>query len=180
VNAMLVATFEKLGFKENELVRTNTSLSVFIGDVIEAKGVMSVKLTIGSKTMATSFLVVGVKGRCLELHLPPLALSYSKNRSGDLVSKPPPDFPFHRAHHCRQPSSGEPCSSNSSQSIPRGPSVPSDSNPTGLPLPTGQIWPGRHRRWHARGFPLLHQWAKRPGRPSPLSRDGLAASVDRA
>jgi hypothetical protein len=92
VNAMLVATFEKLGFKENELVRTNTSLSVFIGDVIEAKGVMSVKLTIGSKTMATSFLVVGVKGRCLELHLPPLALSYSKNRSGDLVSKPPPDF----------------------------------------------------------------------------------------
>jgi hypothetical protein len=39
VNAMTVATFEKLGFKENELVRTTTSISVFTGDVREAKGV---------------------------------------------------------------------------------------------------------------------------------------------
>jgi hypothetical protein len=44
-------------------MKTNTSLCVFTGDVTEAKGVMSVELTIGSKTMATALFVVGVKGR---------------------------------------------------------------------------------------------------------------------
>jgi hypothetical protein len=44
-------------------MKTNTSLCVFTGHVTEAKGVMSVELTIGSKTMATALFVVGVKGR---------------------------------------------------------------------------------------------------------------------
>jgi hypothetical protein len=63
VNVMPVATFDKLGFKEGELMKTNTNLSAFIGDVMEVKGVILVKLTIGRKTMATTFFVVGVKGR---------------------------------------------------------------------------------------------------------------------
>jgi hypothetical protein len=68
VNVMLITTSDKLGFKESELMKTNTSLSAFTGDVMEAKGVMSVELTIGSKTMATAFIVLGVK-RCYNLLL---------------------------------------------------------------------------------------------------------------
>jgi hypothetical protein len=62
VNVMPVNTFDKLGFKESELMRTNTSLFAFMGDMTEAKGVMSIELTIGSKTMATAFFIVCVKG----------------------------------------------------------------------------------------------------------------------
>jgi hypothetical protein len=62
VNVMSVTTFDRLGFMESELMKTNTSLSAFIGDVTKAKGVMSVKPMIGSKTMATAFFMVGVKG----------------------------------------------------------------------------------------------------------------------
>jgi hypothetical protein len=68
VNVMPIATFDKLGFQESELMKTNTSLSAFTGDVTEAKGVMSVELMIGSKTMATPFFVVRVKG-CYSLLL---------------------------------------------------------------------------------------------------------------
>jgi hypothetical protein len=63
VNVMPITTFDKLGFKEDKLMKTNTSLSAFVGDVTEAKGVMSVEFTIGSKTMAMAFFVVGVEGR---------------------------------------------------------------------------------------------------------------------
>jgi hypothetical protein len=63
VNKMPVTTSDKLGFKESELMKTNTSLSAFTGDVTEAKGVMSAELTIGSKTMTTAFFMLGVKWR---------------------------------------------------------------------------------------------------------------------
>jgi hypothetical protein len=62
VNVMSWVTFEKLGYQEKELMRTNTSLSAFTGDVTEAKGVLAVELTIGSKIMATTFFMVDVKG----------------------------------------------------------------------------------------------------------------------
>jgi hypothetical protein len=52
-----------MGFSEGELMKTNTSLSAFTGEITKAKGVMSVELTIGSKTMATTFFVVDVGGR---------------------------------------------------------------------------------------------------------------------
>jgi hypothetical protein len=42
VNVMPVATFEKMGFTEKELMWTNISLSAFTGEIIETKGVMSV------------------------------------------------------------------------------------------------------------------------------------------
>jgi hypothetical protein len=63
VNVMPVATFKKMGFTEEELMWTNTSLSAFTGEVTETKGVMSMELMIGSKAMATAFFVVDVKGR---------------------------------------------------------------------------------------------------------------------
>jgi hypothetical protein len=43
-------------------MRTNTNLSAFTGDVTEAKGVMSIELMVGSKTLATVFFVVDVRG----------------------------------------------------------------------------------------------------------------------
>jgi hypothetical protein len=58
-----VLTFEKLGYCEGELMKMNTSLSAFTGEVTETKGVLSVELMIGSKTLATAFFMVDVKGR---------------------------------------------------------------------------------------------------------------------
>jgi hypothetical protein len=43
-------------------MRTNTNLSVFTEEITETKGVLSVELMIGSKTLPTSFFVVDVKG----------------------------------------------------------------------------------------------------------------------
>jgi hypothetical protein len=63
VNVMPLSTFEKMGYQENKLMRTNTSLSLFTGEVMNAKGVMSVELTVGSKALATAFFIVDVNGR---------------------------------------------------------------------------------------------------------------------
>jgi hypothetical protein len=59
VNVMPTAMFEKMGFSESELMKTNTSLSAFTGDVTE---LLSIELTVGSKTMLTTFFVMDVKG----------------------------------------------------------------------------------------------------------------------
>jgi thiamine pyrophosphate-dependent acetolactate synthase large subunit-like protein len=55
MNVMSLSTSEKMGYKETELMRTNTSLSAFTGEVTKTKGVMSVELMVGSKTLATVF-----------------------------------------------------------------------------------------------------------------------------
>jgi hypothetical protein len=60
VNVMPVSTFKKMGFGESELMKTNTSLSAFIGATTETKGVLSVELTEGSKTTPMAFFVVDV------------------------------------------------------------------------------------------------------------------------
>ena len=46
--------YKKLGGKEEELIKINMTVS---GDPIGAKGVASMELTIGSKTLATAFFV---------------------------------------------------------------------------------------------------------------------------
>jgi hypothetical protein len=63
VNVMPLSVFSKLGYKENELIKTNMNLSGFSGEPSQAKGIMSVELTVGSKTVPTAFFVVDVKGR---------------------------------------------------------------------------------------------------------------------
>jgi hypothetical protein len=63
VNVMPLSMFEKMGYREGELLGTNTSLSAFIGEVTDKKGILSAELMIGSKTMATTFFVVSVNGR---------------------------------------------------------------------------------------------------------------------
>jgi hypothetical protein len=63
VNIMPVMVFERLGNKEDELKRTNMTLSSFSSEPSNAKGIVSMELTVGSKTVLTAFLVVDVKGR---------------------------------------------------------------------------------------------------------------------
>jgi hypothetical protein len=63
VNIMPFSVFCKLDRKESELMKTNMGLSGFSGELSEAKGVISMELTVGSKTMPTAFFVVDVKGR---------------------------------------------------------------------------------------------------------------------
>jgi hypothetical protein len=63
VNIMTNVVFEKLGHREEELKQTNLSLSRFSGELAEARGILSTELTVGSKTLPTTFFVVEVKGR---------------------------------------------------------------------------------------------------------------------
>ncbi|XP_044392142.1 uncharacterized protein [Triticum aestivum] len=63
VNIMPFSVFSKLNRKESELMKTNMGLSGFSGELSEAKGVISMELTVGSKTLSTAFFVVDVKGR---------------------------------------------------------------------------------------------------------------------
>jgi hypothetical protein len=63
INIMPLSLFKKHGHSERDLKRTNMSLSGFSGEPAEAKGIMSKELTIGSKTMPTTFFMVDVKGR---------------------------------------------------------------------------------------------------------------------
>ena len=52
-----------MGLDEDDLMKTNMVLNGFEGKVkTEAKGVMSVELTVGSKTLATAFFVAEVQG----------------------------------------------------------------------------------------------------------------------
>lgn len=63
VNVIPLSVFFKLGQKESELMKTNMGLSGFSGELSQAKGVISMELTVGNKTIPTAFFVVDVKGR---------------------------------------------------------------------------------------------------------------------
>ena len=62
INVMPYALYRKLGKSDGELVKTNMTLSGIGGEnPIEAKGVASMELTIGSKTVATAFFVAEIQ-----------------------------------------------------------------------------------------------------------------------
>jgi hypothetical protein len=61
INIMPSTLFEKLGCCEDDLKNTNMSLSGFSGEPAEAKGIVSKELTVGSKTIPTTFFMVDVK-----------------------------------------------------------------------------------------------------------------------
>jgi hypothetical protein len=63
VNIMSVTLFEKLGHTNEDLKHTNMSMSGFVDELTEAKGIVSKELTVGSKTMLTAFFIIDVKGR---------------------------------------------------------------------------------------------------------------------
>jgi hypothetical protein len=60
---MTYSLYKKLGKQEDELVKPNMTLSgVGTDSSIKAKGVTSVELTIGTKTLAAAFFVANVEG----------------------------------------------------------------------------------------------------------------------
>jgi hypothetical protein len=62
INLMSYSDFKKLGREDDELVKTNPTLNGMGGggNPMEARGVVSMELTIGSKTLATSFFIIEV------------------------------------------------------------------------------------------------------------------------
>jgi hypothetical protein len=62
VNLMPYSLYRKLGKQHDKLVKTNMTLSgVGTDSSIEAKGVTSIELTLGTKTLAVAFFVVDVE-----------------------------------------------------------------------------------------------------------------------
>jgi hypothetical protein len=63
INLMPYSFFKKVGKSDEELINTNMMIiSVGGGDPIGAKGVASMELTVGSKTLGIAFFVAKVKG----------------------------------------------------------------------------------------------------------------------
>jgi hypothetical protein len=63
VNLMSYSLFNKLGGSDEELIKTNMIVNgVGGGEPMGAKGVISMELTIGSKTLATAFFVAETQG----------------------------------------------------------------------------------------------------------------------
>jgi hypothetical protein len=63
INILPLSVFKKFGYVEGDLKHTNLSLSGFVVDPTEAKGLFWKKLTIGSKNVPMAFFVVDVMGR---------------------------------------------------------------------------------------------------------------------
>nr|ABA97725.2 retrotransposon protein, putative, unclassified [Oryza sativa Japonica Group] len=62
VNLMPYATLRKLGRNAEDLIKTNMVLKDFGGNPSETKGVLNVELTVGNKTIPTTFFVIDGKG----------------------------------------------------------------------------------------------------------------------
>jgi hypothetical protein len=62
INLMSYSVFKKFGREDNELMKTNLTLNNVGGNTMEARGVVSMELCIGSKSLATAFFIVEVKG----------------------------------------------------------------------------------------------------------------------
>jgi hypothetical protein len=62
VNLMSYSVFKKLGWEDDELVKTNLMLNGVEDNTTEARGVVSMELTVGSKSLTTAFFVVEVQG----------------------------------------------------------------------------------------------------------------------
>jgi hypothetical protein len=54
--------YQKLGKGDQDLTKTDMMLKDFEGNVLPAKGAICVELTVGSKTLPTTFFVINGKG----------------------------------------------------------------------------------------------------------------------
>jgi hypothetical protein len=61
VNIMPYSVLRRLGRSIGDLIKINVTLSDFNGQTSEAQGVLNVNLTVGSKTVPTSFFIVNSK-----------------------------------------------------------------------------------------------------------------------
>jgi hypothetical protein len=62
VNLMPYFIFKKVGREVVKLVKTNLTLKSVGGNSREARGVVSMELTVGSKSLATAFVMIEVQG----------------------------------------------------------------------------------------------------------------------
>ncbi len=62
INLMSYSVFKKLGWEDDELMKTNLTLNSVGGNSMEARGIVSMELTIGSKSLATAFFVIEAQG----------------------------------------------------------------------------------------------------------------------
>jgi hypothetical protein len=63
INLMPYSFIKKMGKFDEELIKTNMTINnIGGGDPIGAKGVTSMELTMGSKTLATAFFIAEVQG----------------------------------------------------------------------------------------------------------------------
>jgi hypothetical protein len=62
VNLMSYSIFKKLGREDDELMKINLMLNGMGGNPMEAQGIVSMELIVGSKSLATAFFVVEVQG----------------------------------------------------------------------------------------------------------------------
>jgi hypothetical protein len=62
VSLMPYSVFKKLGREDDELVKTNLTLNSVGGNPMEARGVISMELTVGSKSLTNAFFVIEVQG----------------------------------------------------------------------------------------------------------------------
>jgi hypothetical protein len=61
VNIMPYSVLRRLGCSTEDLIKTNVTLSDFNSQASEAQGVLNMDLTVGSKTVPTSFFIVSSK-----------------------------------------------------------------------------------------------------------------------
>jgi hypothetical protein len=62
INLMPYSIFRKLGREDDELAKTSLMLNGMGGNPMEAWGVISMELTVGSESLATAFFIVEVQG----------------------------------------------------------------------------------------------------------------------
>jgi hypothetical protein len=61
VNIMPYSVLRQLGRSVEDLIKTNVTLSDFNGQASKAQGILNMDLTVGSKTVPTSFFIVSSK-----------------------------------------------------------------------------------------------------------------------
>ena len=62
VNIMSYSTYRKLGKTNEDLIKTNIVLKDFNGNPFEARGILNVELTVGSKILLTTFFIIDGNG----------------------------------------------------------------------------------------------------------------------
>jgi hypothetical protein len=62
VHLMPYSMFEKLGREDDELMKINLTLNGVGGNPMEARDVISIELTVGSKSLATAFFIIEEQG----------------------------------------------------------------------------------------------------------------------
>jgi hypothetical protein len=62
VNLMSYSIFKNLGWENDELVKTNPTLNDVGGNSMEARGVISMELTVGRKSLSIAMFIIEVQG----------------------------------------------------------------------------------------------------------------------